>query len=142
MRHPLRHHARRFALQALYQWHITKLDLIAIEEQFYVDHIKSKKIDREYFHELLFSVPQTLSKIDESIQSHSKRRLKEVDPVELSILRIAIYELMTHPEIPYKVIINEALELAKTFGAADGFKFVNGLLDNAAISLRPIETHK
>ena len=135
-----RQKARKFALQALYQWHLTKDDIVKIEEQFLTKDIKDlTKVDVVYFNELLRGVPTNLDSIDSAIQPYLKRGIKEVDPIELSVLRIAFYELSHRPDIPFKVVINEALDLTKTFGSEEGYKFINSVLDRAANELRVAE---
>ena len=126
-----RRRARRLALQALYQWHFTGNDLSDIEVHL-VGEADMKKVDSEYFHELLHTIPAQLSDIDSQFEPHLDRAIKDVGPIELAILRIATYELTQRTDIPYKVAINEALELAKIFGADESFKFINGVLDKVA----------
>jgi len=133
-----RHNARYYALQAIYQWQLSDANLSDIEFQFLNEHIE-KKIELDYFKELLHKVPQQIDEINEAITPFLNRSMKEVDPVEIAVLRIATYELISRPDIPYRVIINEALELTKTFGSVEGFKFVNGILDRVAKKLRATE---
>ena len=89
--------------------------------------------------ELITKVPTHIDEIDQLLSPKLSRTLDEVDPVERAILRIAVYELLKHPEIPYRVVINEAIEQAKTFGAEDGHKFVNGVLDKVSADVRSVE---
>ena len=84
-------------------------------------------------------MPGSLASLDASLSPHLDRSLESVDPVERAILRIGAFELARHPEIPYRVVINEAIELAKVFGGEQGHKYVNGVLDKAAKQLRPVE---
>ena len=133
-----RHKARRYALQALYQWQLTGNDLFEIERYFLNEH-NMKKVDTAYFSELLRAIPQQLDELDEKMRAWLDRPLEELDPIERTILRIGVYELAKRPDIPYRVVINEALELAKTFGAEDGYKYVNGILDQVARLLRDTE---
>jgi N utilization substance protein B len=86
------------------------------------------------------AVPSRLGELDAALADCIDRALESVDPVERAILRLGAYELIEHPEIPYRVVINEAVELAKTFGAEQGHRYVNGVLDKAARQLRPLET--
>lgn len=123
-----RHQARRYALQALYQWQLSQDNLQEIELQF-VNNNNMKKVDTEYFHELLHEIPAQLDAVDASYAEFLDRSVGSLNPIELAILRIGSYELVKHPEIPYRVVINEAIELAKVFGATDGHKYVNGVLD-------------
>ncbi len=132
--------ARRFALQAMYQWQLSGNSLPAIEEQFVRDENASKS-DFIYFKDVLHGVMQNLTAIDTQIVPHLDRPVDQVDPIELAILRIATYELLKRPDVPYKVVINEALELTKSFGATDGHKFVNGILDRISQQLRKIESN-
>lgn len=96
-------------------------------------------VDMEYFQLLLLGVPGHLQAIDQALTPHLSRPLKEIDPIELAILRLAAYELQQRLDIPYRVVINEAIELAKTFGAEAGHKFVNGILDKLATTIRASE---
>lgn len=127
--------ARRFALQALYQWHMAGNDLSEIEIEFHRDN-ELKETDVEYFSELLHQIPASIDEIDKTFTTYLDRPLEELNPVELIILRIGTYELTQRQDVPYKVAINEALELAKSFGAEEGFKFVNGVLDKVAQQVR------
>lgn len=133
-----RHRARELALQAIYQWQIVQDSIINIELQFHEDNDMSG-IDAEYFSELLHKIPAHLSIIDGTLEKVLDRPIQDLNPVELAVLRIGIYELQFRPDIPYKVVINEALQVTKTFGSADGFKYVNGVLDKIARELRPLE---
>ena len=133
-----RREARTLAMQALYSWHIAGQPLNEIEAQFRVDNDFSA-VDGAYFHEILHGVPRQKSEIDGAFESLLDRPLDEIDPVELSILRLSTYELKNRIDIPYRVVINEGIELAKVFGATDGHKFVNGVLDKLAPRLRADE---
>jgi len=130
--------ARRLAMQAIYQWQLTDLDPAAIDAQFQADQDMSKA-DLGYFQELVQQVPARVQDIDAAIDPFLDRPLPQVDPVELAILRIAAYELLQRLDVPYRVVINEAVELAKKFGAEQGHRFINGVLDKAARKLRPQE---
>jgi N utilization substance protein B len=125
-------------MQALYSWHMAGQQLNEIEAQFRVDN-DFTAVDGAYFHEILHGVPQQKAEIDGAFESLLDRPLDEVDPVELSILRLSTYELKNRIDIPYRVVINEGIELAKVFGATDGHKFVNGVLDKLAPQLRADE---
>jgi N utilization substance protein B len=133
-----RHKARRAAVQALYQWHLTRQAPGEIENHFILDH-EMDDVDVDYFHHLVREIPLHIHELDDHITPHLDRRLNDVDPVELACLRIGTYEFEFHPEIPYKVILNEAVELAKTFGAEHGHKYVNAILDKVAEGLRASE---
>jgi N utilization substance protein B len=133
--------ARRFAMQALYQWQMTAQDVEEIISQYHSEQ-DFGKVDAAYFEELLRQVTQRIMELDEHLQPVLDRSIREVDPVEAAILRISTYELIAHPDIPFRVVINEAVELAKVFGAVNGHKYVNGILDKLACDLRPTETTK
>lgn len=130
-----RHSAREYALQALYQWQLSDTSPKEIVEEFFISHI-TRPTDADYFKELLQRIPHDSQRIDETFTPFLKRPFDECDPIELAVLRIATYELLERIDIPYRVIINEALELTKTFGSLDGYKFVNGVLDQLARTLR------
>src|SRR5690606_6150928 len=130
--------ARSLAMQALYQWHMAGQSLNEIEAQFRVDN-DFAGVDGAYFHELLTGVARNKTEVDGHIEPHLDRPLEELDPVELAILRLSTYELSYRVDVPYRVVINEGIELAKTYGATDGHKFVNGVLDKLAPTLRTAE---
>jgi len=138
MSKPSRHLARQAAVQALYQWQLTGQAPEDIESHFISDH-ELKDVDIEYFHYLVREVPLHLHELDDHLIPHLDRKVEEIDPVERAILRIGAYELEFHLEIPYKVVINEGVELAKTFGAEHGHKYVNAILDRVASKLRAAE---
>jgi transcription antitermination protein NusB len=138
MKPAARRKARKFALQAIYQWQLSGNDLTDIEQQF-IDDNDFSKVDGDYFRELLYQVVANVEEIDEMIQPKLDRKFSEVNPVEKSVLRLSSYELMKRVDVPYRVVINEALELAKTFGATDGHKYVNGILDKVARETRSAE---
>ena len=123
-----RRKARQCVLQALYQWQYTNSNLVDIEIQFSTEH-DMDGVDMAYFSELLHAIPMQIATLDKHIQPYLDRPLTEVSPIEIAILRLGTYELLQRPEIPYKVVLNEAIELAKTFGADESHKFVNGVLD-------------
>jgi len=97
------------------------------------------KVDLEYFHDILHGVPREKAELDAKIEKLLDRRLDELTPVELAILRLGAYEMVHRLDVPYKVVINESVELAKTFGATDGHKYVNGILDKLAQRDRMVE---
>ncbi len=132
-----RRQARYLALQALYQWAISQDDISKIERQFLIDN-EAAQIDVPFFQKLLYGVPTALDKLDETLSPHLDRKLSDIDPIELTILRLGCFELMECSDIPYRVVINEALELAKLFGAEEGFKYINAVLDavNTKLSSR------
>ena len=133
--------ARALAMQALYQWHMAGQSLNEIESQFRVDN-NFAQVDGAYFHELFNGAARHRPEIDQAIEPLLDRPLGELDPVELSILRLSTFELMSRTDVPYRVVINEGIELAKTFGATEGHKFVNGVLDKLAPQLRAAEARK
>jgi transcription antitermination protein NusB len=133
-----RHNARRYVLQAMYQWQIAGTAVSEIEAEFLHYHI-DKKLDLTYFKELIHGISHQHHKIDQEMQPFLDRPLHEIDPVELAVLRIATYELIQRLDVPYRVIINEALQLTKMFGSVDGYKFVNGILDRIAKKNRSAE---
>lgn len=134
-----RHNARKHAIQALYQWQLTQADLSDIEQQFQEEFLGSR-VELAYFQELLHQIPQKITDIDKTFAPYlASRAHNEIDPIELSVLRLATYELLFRLDIPYQVVINEALELTKTFGTQEGFRFVNGVLDKVAQQIRAIE---
>jgi len=134
----LRHNARQCALQALYQWQLSGTPIEEIEVQFIKYHV-TKKVDLEYFKEIILGVVKTQHEIDNYISKFIERSIHEVDPIELSVLRIATYEFLKRLDVPYKVIINEGLELVKKFGSIEGYKFINSVLDRIARQLRAHE---
>ena len=138
MSKPSRHLSRQAAVQALYQWQLTGQPPGDIEAHFINDH-DLKGVDVEYFHELVREVPLHQHELDDHLVPNLDRGIAEVDPVERAILRMGAYELEFRLEIPYKVVINEAVELAKTFGAEHGHKYVNAILDKVALKLRAAE---
>jgi N utilization substance protein B len=136
-----RHKARHFAMQGLYQWQMTGDAASVIEAQFRVEY-NMKGTDFEFFRELLSGVQTQAEDIDTVLTPLStERSLDECDPVTLALLRIGVYELKFRIDVPYKVAINEAVNLAKKFGPEDSHKFVNGLLDKAANILRELEVN-
>ena len=126
-------------MQALYQWDLSGADIPVIIDQF-EQFQEMDKVDAGYFQELVRNVPKNLDEIDSAIAEHAGRDVEDLDPIERNVLRLCCYELSNCPEIPYKVVINEAIELTKTYGAEQGHKFVNGVIDKIARELRPIET--
>ena len=133
-----RRRAREFALQGLYQWRVGSNDEAAIEA-----HLAGSdgfdKADREFFVGLLRGVLAQQAGLQEQLQSYLDRPFAELSPVESSVLLAGAYELINCPQTPYRVIINEAIELTKGFGGTDGHKYVNGVLDKLAARLRPAE---
>jgi N utilization substance protein B len=133
-----RHKARCSAVQALYQWQITRQPPGEIESHFLADN-KLDDVDLEYFRHLVREIPLHREALDDRLSPHVDRSIMEIDPVERAILRLGAFELEFHPEIPYRVILNEAVELAKIYGAEHGHKYVNAVLDRVALTLRSDE---
>lgn len=133
-----RHRARELILQALYQWQLSDTEVTEIERQF-IEHGNLKSADTHYFQNLLFEITKQAEALDQSYIEFCSRPLAEITPIEQSLLRLASYELQNRLDIPYKVIINEALELNKTYGNEEGFKFVNAVLDQVAKKYRADE---
>jgi N utilization substance protein B len=130
-----RRRARQFAVQAVYQWQITKLNAGQIIDQFTVDQDLSKT-DVPYFKELLAGVINRVESLDEKLSPYLSRKIEDVDMVDLAVLRIAMFELTYRNDVPHKVVLNEAIELAKDFATDESYKFVNGVLDKALRSLK------
>jgi N utilization substance protein B len=131
--------ARRYCMQALYQWDLSGMDLAEIQRQFF-EAEDFTNTDGGYFIELLDGIKTHLESIDNHISETIDRPIRQVDPVERAILRIACYELLFRHDIPYRVSINEAVLLAKKFGAEQGHAFINGVLDRLARKTRPAES--
>ncbi len=136
--HGARGLARRRAMQALYQWQLTHQPAKDIVLQFAGDK-EHGRADHEFFRELVCSVIDRREELDAAIAELSDRAVAQLDPVEHAILLIGIYELTECRDVPYRVVINEAVELCRSYGAEDGHKFVNALLDRAAHRLRAAE---
>lgn len=133
-----RRKARELALQAVYSWQMTGNPVEQIELSIATSN-NMDKVDTGYFQELLRAVVKDSESLDESIRPYLGRLPEELDIVEKAVLRLATYELTQRIDVPYKVVINEAIELAKSFGAEESHKFVNGVLDKAVKTLRKHE---
>lgn len=137
-----RRKARHYAMQAMYQWHMTKYPLNEIEAQFRTDYEQEfKKVDVAFFHELVHEIPANLTELEEAFTPFLDRDFTELDPIELALLRLGTYELLKRIDIPFKVAINETVTLAKKFGATDGHKYINGVLDKVAQKARAVEVN-
>ena len=134
-----RKHAREKVLQALYQWQLSGEDLDWIRLH-YLEEQGVSSGDEAYFLELLYKIPSEVEQLDETYRKYMTHTEDRLDPIECNILRIATYEFIHHLEIPYKVVINEAVNLAKAYGADESHKFVNGVLDPLSLQLRELET--
>jgi len=133
-----RTNARRVAVQALYQWQMTGQNLSEIERQF-LEEQRLKDVQKSYFVELFYGIPKNLAAIDEALAEFVDRPVESVDPVERAILRIGAYELLLRLDMPYRVILNESINLAKDFGADGSHKYINGILDKIAQQKRAVE---
>ena len=130
--------ARRLVLQALYQQQLNPRSWQDTRRQFAEDP-EAERVDRDYFEELLAAIAPNGEALDLEIAKYSEIAPGELDPIEHAVLWLGLHELASHPELPYRVALAEAVELAKRFGATDGHKFVNAVLDRAARELRPHE---
>ena len=130
--------ARKCAVQALYQWQMTGESLARIEMNF-LEEERLKGAQKNYFTEIFYGVPKQLNDIDEALAEFVDRPVDKIDPVERAVLRIAVYELINRLDTPYKVIINEGVNLAKCFGADGSHKYVNGILDKVSQKKRAVE---
>lgn len=136
--HRTRSLARRLALQALYQQQLNPRSWQDTRRQFAEDP-EAERVDREYFEELVAAIAPNGPALDREIAKYSEIAPGELDPIEHAVLWLGLHELASHPELPYRVALAEAVDLAKRFGATDGHKFVNAVLDRAARDLRPHE---
>ncbi|MDP7537185.1 MAG: transcription antitermination factor NusB [Methylococcales bacterium] len=136
-----RSNARKNVVQALYQWQMTGTSVIEIERQF-SESDRLKNVQRSYFSELLRGVPKELAAIDDALKMFIDRPVEKIDPVERAILRMSIFELFHRLDIPYRVVLNEAVSLSKIYGAQDGYKYINGVLDKIAHRYRSDEVAK
>lgn len=130
--------ARRAALQALYQWQITATQADDLISQFERDG-RLRGADGEYFRTLVRGATEAADEVESVYADYLDRVPAQLDPVERAILLLGAYELSRRPEVPYRVVINEALELAKAFGATEGHRYINGVLDRCARHWRPGE---
>ena len=133
-----RHRARELALQGIYEWRLSGSSATQIGRST-GDDKSLGRYDSELYQQLLRGTIAQHEALGELIKPHLDRALKELSPIECSVLLLGAYELTQHPEVPYRVVINEAVELAKTFGGSDGHKFVNGVLDKLAAQVRAVE---
>ena len=131
--------AREYAMQALYQWQMTGKSISEINSEFENNQNELKRVDIEYFKGLLKGITGCCEEIDNKLADILDRPLKDLDPIERAVLNIGYYELVYHPELPLRVVINESIELAKMFGADQSYKYINGVLDKLAHLLRSEE---
>lgn len=133
-----RSRSRRRALQAVYAWQMTSSPITKVIEQFQNEQ-DMEIADLEYFEDLVRGVAQYHDELDIKLEKYLDRTLVQVDPIERAVLLIAAYELCYRPDVPYRVVINEAIETSKRFGADQGHTYVNGVLDKAAADWRATE---
>ena len=133
-----RSRARRRALQAIYAWQLSNTAINKVIEQFRNEQ-DMEVADLEYFEDLVRGVASNLGALDEALAAFVDRDIALVDPIERAVLRIAAYELRHRPDVPYRVVINEAIETTKRFGSEHGHTYVNGVLDHAAADWRKVE---
>jgi transcription antitermination protein NusB len=130
--------ARKLAMQALYRWQINAAPWQDVLNEFAADE-EMRKADRGYFNQMVTDICTHSEELDAAMAAWMDRKPKELDPVERAVLWVGTHELRSAPDVPYRVAINEAVGLAKRFGATDSHKFVNAVLDTAAKALRPHE---
>lgn len=133
-----RHRARELAMQGIYQWRLSGAGESQIAQRMQEEK-NLGRYDAELFTNLLRGVLARHTELEAALAPHLDRAGDEVSPVELSILLLGAYEMLMQPQTPYRVVINEAVELAKTYGGTDGHRFVNGVLDKLAADVRPLE---
>ena len=131
--------ARRSAVQALYQWEMTHATITDVISEFMTERTELRKADIDYFNELLQGTANKFVELKEEIAPNLDRNLDQLDPVERAVLMVGTYELMFHQEIPWRVIVNEAVDLAKMFGAEKSYQYINGVLDKIAHKIRSAE---
>ncbi len=132
-----RRKARQLILQAVYQWLLTDSELTDISKQFHEQN--QGKIDWEFFDEVLPGVLKSVEALDKHLHPLLDRKLEALDPIEKALLYLGTYELANRIDVPYRVVINECVELAKMFGATESHKYINGVLDKLAPELRAAE---
>lgn len=137
-RKPSRTEARRFAMQAIYQWQLADTPRGELIEQYRAEP-RMLKSDSEYFADLVNAVLSNPEELETEFAQALDRPAEQLDPIERAILLVGTHELRSHPEIPYRIIINEAVELAKRYGATESHKYINGVMDRLAKRLRDVE---
>ncbi len=130
--------ARKLALQSLYQWLMADSELSVIEAQFFATN-NMDKVDIDYYRRLLYGIPKELSILEANFAPFLDRPIQSLNPIELTILRLCTFELLHCIEIPYRVILDESVSLARAFGSQDGHRYVNGVLHNLAQIVRKTE---
>lgn len=132
-----RKRSRDLLVQAMYQWLIGGADAVQIEAEFRADN--GRKTDWDFFHEAMTHITQQTAAIDAVFQPYLDRDVKQLDPIETGLLRLGAYELSQRIDVPYRVVINEYVDLAKKYGASESHKFINGVLDRVARQVRSVE---
>ncbi|MEM7100606.1 MAG: transcription antitermination factor NusB [Pseudomonadota bacterium] len=135
-----RRRSRRALVQAVYQWQVSGNSVASVKQEFH-ESDALKKADHDFFDELLGLVTRTASSLDEHYVEHLDRTVDQLDVIERAILRLATAEFAHRQDVPFKVVIDEYVELTKTFGAQDAYKYINGVLDRVAANLRKIEVN-
>jgi len=130
--------ARQLIMQALYQWSMTEVDLYPLQMQFHQMNDMAK-VDKDYFDALLYAIIKNLEEIDSKFTPYLDRKFEDLNPVELAVIRLGTYELLHCLEIPYRVVLFEAVSLTKEYGSEDGYKYVNGILNKVAREMRKAE---
>jgi N utilization substance protein B len=130
--------ARQLLVQALYQWGMADTPIAEIESQFHAVHDMSR-VDAPYFKEILYGVATSLTEIETTLRPFLDRNIESLNPVEAAVLRMGTYELLFCLEIPYRIVLDEAVSLAKRYGSQDGHRYVNGVLHHLAKQVRAIE---
>lgn len=131
--------ARRSAVQALYQWEMNNSDVEEIISEFLNERSEIKKADAEYFCELVTGTLANMDNLINELKPYLDRPIDSLDPVERAVLLVGLYELIYRPELPWRVVVNESVELAKMFGAEQSHKFINGVMDKVAHKIRSVE---
>ena len=131
--------ARRSVVQALYQWAMAKKSMLEVIREFEQDRSELARADVDYFREILKGIEARLEELDTHLVPLLDRPMQVLDPVENAILHLGISELLYHPELPWRVVVNESIELAKMFGAEESHKYINCILDKAARQIRAVE---
>jgi N utilization substance protein B len=138
LRNRAKHQARARALQALYQWELSEEQASEVFRQF-LERQEMDRVDVEYFERLFKGVSHDVDSLDKALIDALDRPIDDLDPIERNVLRIATFEMQQCPEVPVRVLINEGIEITKRFGADQGHKYVNGVLDKLALQLRIAE---
>jgi transcription antitermination protein NusB len=129
---------RKLLVQALYQWQLARQSPAELIAEF-ATQPEYARVDREYFRDAIFAICAEDARIDAELALHSEIKPERLDPVEHAILSLGLWELIARPDVPYRVVINEGIELAKRFGATDGHRYVNAVLDRASRAHRGAE---